>query len=478
MVKNRSAGRKASSILPSSYRDPSGSVFTNEGVIYRVIYEAYRTCYQRLMGSGLYASLTEKGFLLNHQELGKIAIPLPEPLRAGTHAGRVFRVIRPTVIPFISYPYEWSFSQLKDAALTTLDIALESLEYGMVLKDASPFNIQFFLGKPVHVDTLSFELYEEGEPWVAYRQFCEEFLGPLVLAATADARLLRLSATHLNGIPLDLVSRLLPLTAKLKSGILIHILAHAKSQKRYADRPLPTLKRGLRKIEFQALLTNLKKTVLGLKPGTSESFWDSYYTRYRYSANAQGSKERIVRTLLEKMKGSVVWDLGANLGVYSRIAAQHAALVVAMDMDVVSIDSMYRTCQQQGQKRILPLVMDLTNPSPSIGWNQEERLSLLDRGPADSVLALALLHHLAISSNVPMFMIAKFLKRICSSSLIVEFVPPGDPQVTRMLERRKDGVPDYTRESFELAFQQYFTLRSVTSVRDTRRAIYHYTAKQ
>ena len=210
-------------VLRSSFRDPGGFLFRREGSLYRQVNRACAEDFQLLESSGLAASLREAGLLIPHVE-ADVEPPRPDI---------AFRVIRPEPVPFISYPYEWSFSQLKDAALTTLRIQKIALRHGMILKDASAYNIQFHRGRPVLIDTLSFTRYEEGQPWVAYRQFCQHFLAPLALMAYRDVRLSALLRTEIDGVPLDLAAGLLPWRTRLKPGLLMHLHVHAASQKKY-----------------------------------------------------------------------------------------------------------------------------------------------------------------------------------------------------------------------------------------------------
>src|SRR5262245_14254456 len=222
--------------LSASFRDPSGFLFSRDGVLYRQVNRRYEQEYARLMESGLYEKLVKVGVLIPHVEV--------ENVRA--EAGECFRVIQPERVPFISYPYEWSFGQLKDAALATLSIQKRALKAGMSLKDASAYNIQFVRGKAVLIDTLSFELYKDGQPWVAYRQFCQHFLAPLTLMALKDVRLSQLLRVYIDGIPLDLASELLPSKTRLNFGLLTHIHLHASAQKRYAGEDVKTRGGALR----------------------------------------------------------------------------------------------------------------------------------------------------------------------------------------------------------------------------------------
>jgi hypothetical protein len=436
--------------LAASFRDPSGFLFCRDGALYRQVNTCYREHYDRLMSSGLYEALVAAHLLVRHTESDV----------APAESDLAYKVLQPELIPFISYPYEWCFSQLRDAALTTLRLQKTALERGLSLKDASAYNIQFHRGRPRLIDTLSFEIYREGRPWVAYRQFCQHFLAPLALMAHTDVRLGQLLRIHLDGVPLDLASRLLPARTRLNPGLLIHLHLHAKSQTRYAGKAVASAARVSR-LALLGLVDSLESTVRKLTWRPQGTEWADYYAETSYSEAGREEKQRIVAEFVARANPQVVWDLGANTGVFSRIAAAHGAFTLSFDLDPAAVERNYLACREAGGERLLPLVMDLTNPSPGLGWGHEERSSLLSRGPADLVLALALVHHLAISNNVPLPAISTFLRGICTH-LVIEFVPKDDPQVQRLLATREDIFPDYTPEGFVAAFARDFeTLASI-----------------
>ena len=448
-------------VEPSSFRDPSGFLFWEEGILYRRINLSYQNDYDEFINSGLYAILVEKGILIPHQEVG-----LP-----GRKAEGLYKTIKPELVPFISYPYEWSFSQLKAAALTTLHIQKHALEKGMSLKDCSAYNIQFIGYKPVFIDTLSFESYREGEPWVAYKQFCQHFLAPLALMSTKDIRLGRLLQIYIDGIPLDLASSILPATTRLRFSLLSHIHLHSKAQKHYADKSEKKPTRKVSKFALRGLVDSLESIVQKLKwsPGGTE--WADYYNDTNYSESADTAKKTIISGFFNNLNPSMVWDLGANTGIFSRIASQHSKCTVSFDVDPSAVEKNYLQGRLGNETSLLPLVMDLTNPSPGIGWSNRERLSLLQRGPADTVMALALIHHLAISNNLPFDRICEFLSAICST-LIIEFIPKDDSQVQRLLSTREDIFNNYSQESFESEFSNKFKILKSENIPDSKRVLY------
>jgi ribosomal protein L11 methylase PrmA len=460
--------------LSASFRDPSGFLFTDGGILYRQINRVYEKDYARLMESGLYEKLVKAGLLIPHVETDLLAERhLPWRAVPGSRSAEAFKIIQPEQVPFISYPYEWSFSQLKDAALATLSIQKRALKLDMSLKDASAYNIQFVRGKATLIDTLSFEIYKENEPWVAYRQFCQHFLAPLALMAYCDVRLSQLLRVYIDGVPLDLASKLLPTKTKFNFGLLTHIHVHAGAQKRYAaqDKAVAPRKGGVSKQALTGLIESLEATIRNMawKPAGTE--WGDYYENTNYTDSAFEYKKQLVREWCSEKKPSLVWDLGGNTGVFSREAASAGAFTVSFDIDPAAVEQNYRTVKTKKEQNILPLVLDLTNPSPSLGWDNAERDSFGARGPVDMALALAVVHHLAISNNVPLPQLADFFAGHCKW-LVIEFVPKSDSQVQRLLASREDIFPNYTRGGFEAAFSARFTTRKSESVRDSERTLY------
>ncbi|MGN0013790.1 MAG: SAM-dependent methyltransferase [Candidatus Gastranaerophilaceae bacterium] len=437
--------------VKSSFRDPSGYVYEENGKIYRKINEQYLDTYNCLMKSGLYEELLAQELIIPHKEMD-------------------FNVIKPNMV-FISYPYEWSFSQLKDAALATLKIQQTALKFGMSLKDASAYNIQFYNGKPVLIDTLSFEKYTEGSMWVAYKQYCQHFLAPLALMSYVDLRLSSLLKNYIDGIPLDLASNLLPWKSKLNFGILTNIHIHAKSQIKHQS-DARGVQGSITKFQFEALIDSLFSCTSKLKPKTQSTEWENYYTFTNYDDESFQQKKDIVSEFIEKIKPQKIWDLGGNIGIFSRIASDKDINTVSFDIDPLAIEKSYLTVKEQGEKKILPLILDLTNPSPSIGFANEERDNIVLRAKnVDCIMALAIIHHLAISNNLPLEKVAEYFSRM-SKNLIIEFVPKEDSQVQILLATREDIFPNYNVEGFEQAFSDYYNIKEKQPIEGTQRILY------
>lgn len=447
-------------IEKSSFRDPSGFVFSADGAIYRQINLSYKEYFNLLTSSGLYEELLRAELLIPHAEA--VAAP-PVPQKA-------YKVIKPEKIPFISYPYEWCFGQLKAAALATLEIQKLSLARGMSLKDCSAYNIQFLRGKPVLIDTLSFEKYEEGKPWVAYRQFCQHFLAPLALMYFSDVRTNGLLKSYIDGIPLDLAAGLLPLRAFLHPAVLIHIKLHSAGQKHLAEKKAD--KEGkLTLFSLRGLIDNMESFIRGLEWKPAKGGWGDYYNGTNYTGEMLEEKKNIVAEFLDISAPGTVWDIGSNSGLFSAVAAGKGAFTVSFDNDHSAVEKNYRACVKSGERNILPLVIDITNPSPAAGWHNEERLSLAGRGPCDTAMALALVHHLAISNNLPLEKIAGYFSDICRR-LIIEFVPKEDSQVQRLLRSREDIFADYSQEAFEGVFREKFSVTASRKISGSRRTVY------
>jgi hypothetical protein len=426
----------------SSFRDKNSRVFDNDGHILRYMSMSALVDYKLLMYSGLGSELWDKRLLIKHYEVDD-------------------NTIYPETIPCIAYPYEWCFSQLKDAALLTLEIQEIALEYRMSLKDASAYNVQFIGCKPIFIDTTSFERYQEGKPWVAYGQFCRHFLAPLSLMAYTDIRLNKLMQLYIDGIPLDLTSKLLPLPSKF-SELGVHIHLHSKMVGSVDNN---------RKVEgkisynqLKGIIQSLRRAVSALKPKDTKTIWGNY-DREHYTGEAFNDKVKFVVDVAKEINPNRVIDFGANNGLITRLI--ESKYKVALDMDINCVEHLYKS----GEVNILPLVCDLTVPSPSIGWDNKERSSLKQRYQADLCLALALVHHLAIGNNVPLGMIAQMFAEY-GEYLVVEFVPKHDMKVRMMLANRGDIFTDYTQQGFEREFSKVFDIINKHEIVESDRVMY------
>ena len=448
--------------LGSSFRDPSGFVFTRSGVVYRQVNRVFQQEFEAVAGSGLYDELAGQRLMVPHESVSLDLAASPEATA----------VLRPEPVHFISYPYEWSFGQLQDAALLTLELQERALGRGMTLRDASAYNVQFQGGRPVFIDTLSFEPRKEGAPWSGVPAVLRALPGAARAHEPGGHRPERAAADAHRRHPARARQHLLGGRVWRSLGLLFHVRLHAMAQRRYRDRtPGAGVRRPVTAQTVQGLVRSLRSVVQGLdwNPGGTE--WADYTTDNNYSAEAAEAKQALVTGMLRRRSPATVWDLGANTGEYSRAARTVASRVVSFDIDPAAVERNYRRVRADGESGILPLRMDLTNPSPALGWAHRERQSLEQRGPADALLALALVHHLAIGHNLPLERIAGFFARI-GRALVIEFVPKSDSQVQRMLRSRPDIFPSYTREGFEAAFRTSFRIEAVEPVSGSERLLY------
>ena len=451
--------------IGSSFRDPSGSVFYSDGIVYRQVNHSYRNHFDHLIQSGLYDELAGRGLLISHAEVDHELLNDPN----------VYKVIQPQQLPLVTYPYEWSFSQLQDAALLTLDVLKRSLARDMILKDASAYNVQFLASKPLFIDSLSLERYQQGQPWQAYEQFCQHFLAPLALMSYRDVRLSQLLRVHLDGIPLNLAVPLLPKRSWFNFGLSLHLRLHARAQRRYLGKAPTTVANPRRKQIVKKDLLNiandLRSTVAGLRWDHQQTDWASYYDGDSYQEAGFVSKRQIVSNFIDQARPQCLWDLGANKGVFSRIASQRDIFTVSVDSDPGAVEANYRQVKRDKDECIQPLLIDLTNPSAAIGWANNERDALAKRCHADCLLALALIHHLAISNNLPLGKIASYFASL-AEWLIIEFVPKTDKKVQQLLSVREDIFADYSQTGFERAFGEIYEIVEATQVEDSARSLY------
>lgn len=448
-----------SDIHESSFRDHSGFVFVKNDQYYRQVNISYKPHYDHLLKSELYAALTDSGMLLPHEEIN-------------TDKTGAYKILKPQQLDFISYPYEWSFSMLKDAALLTLKIQEIALRHGMILKDASAYNIQFHNGKPVFIDSLSFEIHREGNPWQAYGQFCRHFLSPLALMSYTDITLNKLLITHLDGIPLDIATKLLPVKCMVNLGLYMHLFLHAKMVRKYATGSYVQKSASFKYSSKSVLLltNNLSNTVSALKWRPEGTEWDNYYAQDVEADYLENKKVYIKHYLLQTQSEKVL-DLGANTGTFSLIAAEAGKKTYSFDIDPACVEQNYLHIKNSGLSLITPLVADATNPSPGIGWFNLERSPLWSRVRTDVVLALALLHHLSISNHIPFAKLAIFFSGICKY-LIIEFVPKSDEKVKFLLGNRPDIFDNYTLDCFEKEFKKYFTIVNQHIIAPTERILF------
>lgn len=444
---------------PASYRDPAGFIFEHEGKFYRQVNQVYAMHYQRLKKSGLYELLVKQKKLLPHTEVDQHS--------SGDAAW--YATLLPQQLGLITYPYEWCFSQWKDAALLTLDLVKISVEHGMILKDATPFNIQFVDGAPVFIDTLSFEEYDATKPWIAYRQFVECFVAPLLMAKYNSAEMLKTFQVWPGGMPLNTVSALLPLRSMLSANIFMHIRLPrllAAGNKGASKKQPPFTQQKLLNI-----IHNLQSFVQSLHLPHTVTKWNNYYEETILNKEYAAAKMAIIEAWLKELPVQTVLDLGANTGLFALASAAAGKYTIAVDADTDCIDRLYNTCRKKNIYNLIPLCIDITSPSPAIGWDNAERSSFLARIKTDLTMALALIHHLAIGKNISFEQMAETFSRF-SPYLIIEFVPKNDPKVHLLLQDREDIFTGYNEASFVNAFEKKFSVLKKEMIAGTKRILF------
>lgn len=438
-----------------SFRDPSGFIYCQNGKVFRHIKSNYFNTYHLLVEKGIYNDLINKNLLIKHTEVEKT----PE-----------YITLEVEKIPFISYPYEWCFSQLKDAALLTLKLEKELLLNNFSLKDASAYNVQFLGYQPIFIDTLSIEEYIEG-PWAAFGQFCRHFLYPLMLMSKVNLNLNALLKNWIDGIPGDVVDDLLPNVSKYFSlNYWLYIKLQNLAQKKYQTNK-KKINKTLNKKQLLNIIKGLYLTIESLKFPKSKTEWGNYYSFTNYTESSFTQKHVLVNDFINQLSPKEVWDLGANNGEFSRLASNKGIPTIAFDIDPIAIEKNYLIAKKQQEKLILPLLLNLTNPSSGIGWANKERISFFDRGPTDCGLILALIHHLAIGNNIPFAFMAEYFSKLFNS-IIIEFIPKEDSKVQELLLNRKDVFLNYSQNSFEEAFKKYFEIKEKVVIEGSIRTLY------
>jgi len=454
---------------PGSFRDRTARVFYHDGHIFRGLSATALKEWQALSASGLYRRFAENGAIVTtrQREIGSLPFRLDEPWAA---------VLEHERLPFVSYPYEWSFEMLRDAALLQLDLVLAGLDEGIGLKDASAYNVQWKGATPVFVDIGSFYKRAEGEPWVGYRQFCQMFLYPLLLQAYRDVPFQAWMRGNIDGMDAEVCLNLLSARDYFRGGVLAHVYLQAKAQKAY-NSTTRDVRAELNKAGFDTRIikTNaegLRKLVASLEWKPKQSTWSDYLKCGHYEAADAEQKRQFVRDVVATRPWNMTWDIGCNVGVFSRIAAERSASVVAMDADHLAVDKLYRALKAEHVPNILPLVVNVTDPSPNLGWRNLERKRINERGRPDLVLALALIHHVVIGGNIPLAEFVQWLRDL-GGELVIEFVTRQDPMVATLLRNKDDHYSDYTEESFERELSARFKIARRQPLGSGTRIMYH-----
>ncbi len=452
----------------SSFRDPSGFIFEDQGVVKRSISKLYFKQYEALKSSGVFEKLQHAGLLIAHKECSNSPSEI---------------IIEPEQIPFFTYPYEWSFDQYKAAALLTLRIQKFALEHDFSLKDASAFNITFHKGRMVFIDTLSFDFYEENTPWRAFKQFVSHFFGPLLLAKYHGSESLKLMNTFIDGIPIKMLSSMLPFKTKLNPFLYSNVHLLAKFEERHSeDYDGQTKQARLSKKGQLNIVEGLYDYIKKMSLNSTSSEWGNYYDKTNYAVDAFDQKSDIIERWIKTLNTRTLIDVGGNDGTFVRKIEHDLDQALVCDIDYNAVDVNYRLTKKHKEAYMLPFVFDVLNPSANIGFNHQERDSFLKRiqGFApDVTMALAVIHHMSLSGNIPFEMSAEFFSSF-SKYLIIEFPKREDSWVQRLLNTKgefKSHFDFYSIAHFEKCYQSYFTLVEEKAIDHSERVMYLFKSK-
>jgi SAM-dependent methyltransferase len=431
---------------PGSFRDRDSRVFYGDNAVFRGLTDRALDEWETLSSTTFFPRIMAEGKLVHSERID------PTGELSSALVGEWAAVLNHQIIPFISYPYEWSFGMLKDAALLLLELLLVALDEDMILKDSSPFNIQWTGAKPIFIDVPSFEKLTPGDPWVGYRQFCQMFLYPLFLLAYKNVSFQPWLRGSIDGIEPEDCNNLMSVRDLLRPGVFMHVYLQTRMQAKYAqtrndikgDLHAAGFNKGLIKLN----VSRLAKIIRGLTWKCATSQWSDYASDNSYTGTDREIKMSFVRNVVLSRRWNLVWDLGCNSGTFSRIAAENARYVVAMDADQLSIERFYQALKTEGNTSILPLVSNLADASPNLGWRGLERKALTERGKPDLTLCLALIHHIVISANIPLSEFVDWLVSL-GASLVIEFVTKDDPMVKTLLRNKQDNYADYEITYFE-----------------------------
>jgi hypothetical protein len=453
---------------PASFRDPHSRVFFVGDGVYRALSADGVTAWHALDDAGLVSRWVEQGHLVGAALLDDIAdVPLPD--------GSWEAVLRHDRVPFISYPYEWTFGMLRDAAALFLKLVDTALDAGLATTDATPYNVQWRGPQPTYIDVGSFVPRHPGEPWAAYRQFCETWLAPLLLAAHRGIDHRPLLRGRLGGIPITEARRYFGLADLRRPGVFLHVWLHglAAAKDRDAEVGLEAARSGA--FADQAVrntVRSLQRTVERLRPRALPSTWSDYdQVCPSYSDDERRSKRKQVERVLASKRWSRVVDLGANTGEYSLMASRHADEVIAVEGDAGAAEVLFQRLRQAGVRNVWPIAVDVADPSPSLGLGLQERPSILERAEGELVLALALMHHVVVTAQVPWPAFARLLVGL-GQQVLVEWVPPEDPMAARLLRLRGAACYDYRREAFEAAIEAVATVDEVVELGEGGRVLF------
>ncbi len=454
----------------SSFRDNKGSIYYLDDKVLRIVNKSGAKNIDFILKNKILEESINHKYLINTKILNKQELP--------NFFSKFEYVFESELIPFISYPYEWSFEQLKIAALHHLDFQIFLFERGAVLRDSSAYNIQFVGSKPCFIDLLSVKKYEEGEYWIGYKQFCENFLNPLLLGSLKGICHNNWFRGSLEGIPTVELNKILSVKDLIVPKIFTHVYLQAKlNVKSIEDTKKISSKykklKSLPKSSYISIIYQLKDWIKKLSFKKENTIWQNYSKKNTYNEKENNQKKIIVTEFVKKLKPQKLIDLGCNDGNYSMLSLDNGAkYVVGFDFDHNTILNATINMTNE-RKNFLPLLLDASNPSPNQGWFQRERKGFLERFKADALIALAFEHHLIIGKNIPLEQFIDWITKISANGL-VEFVPKTDETIQKMLEFREDIFLDYSENKFEKCLQNKTKIINKNLVTKSGRIIYEY----
>jgi SAM-dependent methyltransferase len=461
-----------------SFRDPSGYVFYCQGEIYRVLDESTFSFMLEIEKKGLLNRLKENGYIIP-TELVHQGTPLYKTLKDILPHERHF--LHHMKVPVISYPYEWTFSMLADAAKLQLSLQLELIEEGFSLKDSSAFNVQFIHCKPVFIDILSIEKPRLKNVWIAYGQFCQMHLFPLLLKRYGNIGLKNYFMGNIDGLSVEEVFRILGFFKSMRPALFIDVFLQSFFQSA-ASKKTPEIKKKLEQggSSTAPQVMNIKRMIRKIdklmRENKHRGYWKEYVKTKTYSAETELEKVNYLKDFLQEHSPGEVLDLGSNTGQYSLLASRSGADVIAIDSDHDCVDLLYQQAKKENAK-ILPLWVDIANPSPALGFCHQERKSFMERIKADAVFALALIHHMLITSRIPLPAICDFFYDLTKSYMVIEFVGRRDEMFQQLLALREDIYGDISRESFLETFSKKFELVREQKIAKTQRVLFTFRKK-
>ena len=462
-----------------SFRDPVNRVYEvsppdgkSRKRILRGVNQDALEAYQELGNQSFYKRLVERGHVVK-----TVIVPNNDPDASVIIAEGWNGVLEHETVPFVSYPYEWTFSMLRDAALLQLHIIEQSIENGWTLKDATPYNVQFVGPRPVFIDTPSFEIRVEGEPWGGYRQFSSMFLIPLLLKSHLGIDQLPILRSYIDGVPPIEAMKYFRGLSRFKKGVLSHITFPAMVENSIAARErddAPAQKRtttGQSNAMVLGLVQSLSRLIKSLKSDIRHTDWSHYDKTHSYESEDFIAKKAFVQKYAALPTRDHIWDIGCNTGTFSRICSPHCNWVVSLDGDHDAVEQLYLKEKEEKSSNILPLVMNLSNISPGQGWAGSERQAFDKRKDPDLILCLALIHHIRMSANIPNVLFLKWLRSL-NSDVVLEFVNREDEMVIKLLTNKKEQYADYDIEQFIREAELFFTIEDRESLKGGKREIF------